>query len=109
MDLDETGNSYSFVGNNENPFEIILDLASKSTFAQGNPGFFFYETRDGHYFKSIDTLIDQKPVAIYFRNDFNRSSVSDNSNDFKIYKKTANSMKFGSKRVAKITLLAKNN
>lgn len=30
-------------------------------------------------------------------------------NDFKIYKKTANSMKFGSKRVAKITLLAKNN
>ena len=81
---EKTSNKYPFIGNNKSPFDVICMLASKSAPENGNPGFFFYETRDGHYFKSIDTLIDQKPVAIYFRNDFNRSSVSDNSNDFKI-------------------------
>ena len=81
---EKTSNKYPFIGNNKSPFDVICMLASKSAPENGNPGFFFYETRDGHYFKSIDTLIEQKPVAIYFRNDFNRSSVSDNSNDFKI-------------------------
>jgi len=81
---EKTSNKHPFIGNSKSPFDVICMLASKSAPENGNPGFFFYETRDGHYFKSIDTLIDQKPVAIYFRNDFNRSSVSDNSNDFKI-------------------------
>jgi hypothetical protein len=81
---DETSNKYPFIGNNKSPFDVICMLASKSIPENGNPGFFFYETRDGHYFKSIDNLIDEEPVQTYFRNDVNKSSVSDNSNDFKI-------------------------
>ena len=38
-------------------------LASKSVPTDGNPGFFFYETKDGHNFRSIDSLISQDPVA----------------------------------------------
>ena len=34
--------------------------------------------------KAIDSLIDKEPVATYFRTDVNKTSVSDNSNDFKI-------------------------
>ena len=81
---DETSNKYPFIGNNKSPFDVICMLASKSIPENGNPGFFFYETRDGHYSKSIDNLIDEEPVQTYFRNDVNKSSVSDNSNDFKI-------------------------
>ena len=81
---DETSNKYPFIGNNTSPFDVICTLASKSAPENGNPGFFFYETRNGHYFRAIDDLISQTPAAVYFRNDVNRSSVSDNSNDFKI-------------------------
>jgi len=81
---EETSNKYPFIGNNKSPFDVICMLASKSVPENGHPGFFFYETRDGHNFKSIDKLIDQKSVATYFRSDVNKSSVSDNSNDFKI-------------------------
>lgn len=84
LDLDETGNSYSFKGLNETPFDIILDLASKSTFAQGNPGFFFYETKDGFKFKSIDSLIIQEPKAYYKYYGVMKSSVKDDRNDNKI-------------------------
>lgn len=84
---EETSNKHPFIGNNTSPFDVICRIASKSAPESGSPGFFFYETRNGHYFKSIDTLIVQTPVNEnnpYFRSDINRSSVSDNSNDFKI-------------------------
>lgn len=81
---DETSNKYPFIGENKSPFDVICKLASKSAPENGSPGFFFYETRDGHNFRAIDDLISQTPAAVYFRNDVNRSSVSDNSNDFKI-------------------------
>ncbi len=84
LKVDETSNKYPFIGNNKSPFDILLMLSSKSAPKKGNPGFFFYETREGHNFKSIDSLIDKEPIATYFRNDVNKSSVSDNSNDFKI-------------------------
>ena len=90
LDVDPTSNKYPFIGNNQSPFDVICMLASKSAPVSGAPGFFFYETKDGHKFKAIDELINQKPVATYFRTDVNRSSVSDNSNDFKILSFTIN-------------------
>ena len=47
--------------------------------------FFFYETRNGHYFRAIDDfdMLKHRPQSISAMM-FNRSSVSDNSNDFKI-------------------------
>jgi hypothetical protein len=80
----ETSNKYPFIGNIKSPFDVICMIASKSAPENGSPGFFFYETKDGHNFRAIDDLISQTPAATYFRNDVNRSSVSDNSNDFKI-------------------------
>lgn len=80
---DETSNKYPFIGNNKSPFDIICMLASKSTPENGNPGFFFYETRNGHFFKSIDNLIAQGPVAEYYKREVSRSSVN-TDNNFKI-------------------------
>ena len=80
----EASNKYPFIGNNKSPFDVICMIASKSAPENGSPGFFFYETKDGHNFRAIDDLISQTPAATYFRNDVNRSSVSDNLNDFKI-------------------------
>ena len=57
LQIDNTSNKYPFIGNNKSPFDVILMLASKSAPENGNPGFFFYETRDGHSFKAIDSLI----------------------------------------------------
>ena len=80
----EASNKYPFIGNNKSPFDVICMIASKSAPENGNPGFSFMKLVDGHNFRAIDDLISQTPAAIYFRNDVNRSSVSDNSNDFKI-------------------------
>jgi len=83
LNVEKTSNNYPFIGNNKSPFDVIMMLASKSVPTEGNPGFFFYETRDGHSFRSIDSLISQEPVAKYHRSDENRSSINTN-NDFKI-------------------------
>jgi hypothetical protein len=81
--IDETSNKYPFIGNNKSPFDVILMLASKSVPKVGSPGFFFYETKDGHNFRSIDSLIDQEPVATYYKSETTKSSVNSN-NDYKI-------------------------
>jgi hypothetical protein len=83
LKVDETSNKYPFIGNNKSPFDILLMLASKSAPEKGNPGFFFYETREGHNFKSIDSLIDKEPVATYYKTEDGRSSITTNT-DFKI-------------------------
>lgn len=83
LKIDSTSNKYPFIGNNRSPFDVILMLASKSAPEKGNPGFFFYETREGHNFRSIDNLIAQEPVEEYYKTDVNRSSINTN-NDFKI-------------------------
>lgn len=83
LEIDKTANGYPFIGNMKSPFEVIMMLAAKSTFDDGNPGFFFYETRDGHKFKAIDNLIKKSAVAEYYKTDVNVSSVNSNT-DFKI-------------------------
>jgi len=83
LQFDETSNKYPFIGNNKSPFDVICMLASKSVPKNGNPGFFFYETQSGHNFKSIDSLIDQQPVATYYKDGATFSSLTKNNN-FKI-------------------------
>ena len=82
--IDDTSNNYSFIGNSQSPFELIMWLASKSVPSEGNAGFFFYETRTGFNFRSIDSLISQEPVATYYRTDGFASNVDNSGNDFKI-------------------------
>jgi hypothetical protein len=73
LDIDDTLNELSFIGNVEKPFykctwlgpRSVPDIkGSKSNLA----GFFFYETYEGFKFKSIDKLFQQKPKKKYIFN-----------------------------------------
>ena len=61
QDIEESSNSYNFIGNLKKPFYTLTWLASKSIPSDGaygkTAGFFFFETKDGYQFKSIDSLI----------------------------------------------------
>ena len=71
VDVDETQNPYGFIGNLKKPFTIITWLASKSV--PGNvggksatAGYFFFETKEGYHYRSIDSLISQDPYEIEY-------------------------------------------
>jgi hypothetical protein len=73
LDIEETANNYNFIGNNRKPFYICTWLSKKSIpniqNAKGNTaGYFFFETSKGFHFKSIDSLLSQKPVKKYVFN-----------------------------------------
>ena len=69
VDIDKTMNKYGFIGNMKKPFTILTWLASKGVpemSGDGTAGYFFYQTKEGYHFKSIDKLIGQSPAAKYF-------------------------------------------
>jgi len=86
VEIDPTSNPTGFYGNQMHPFEALIRLASKSVPASSNgtggsggtAGFFFYQTKDGLKFRSIDALMQQQPKASYFY-----TEVNDSSCDFK--------------------------
>lgn len=84
VDVDEVKNSYNFIGNSRNPFEIICSLGPKTIPSEGLSGFFFYETQDGFKYKAIDKLISTAPKSVYYRNDGLESSIDNDSNDYKM-------------------------
>jgi len=64
-DVEETSNTYNFMGNNRKPYYAMNWLSKKSVpntqNAKGNTaGFFFFETSEGFKFKSIDSLLSQE-------------------------------------------------
>ena len=68
--IDETQNQYGFFGNYRKPFRLLVWLASKAVPATKDAfaGFFFYQTKDGFNFRSIDSLISEgidSPKAVY--------------------------------------------
>jgi len=84
IQIDSTANSYSFTGNSSSVFDVLCSLASKSMPEKGNPGFFFYETKEGFNFRSIDDLISQGPVATYYKSDVLKANLKNDANDYKI-------------------------
>jgi len=65
IDIEVTQNNYNFIGNNRKPFYLLNWLSSKSVpeFNSGSKktaGFLIYETSEGFYFKSIDSLMDKE-------------------------------------------------
>jgi hypothetical protein len=73
LDIESTKNSRSFIGTLKKPFWFIMWLAGQSiredTSALGlSAGYFFFETKSGYKFKSIDTLFGQTPVKKYIYN-----------------------------------------
>lgn len=76
--IDRTYNKLGFLGNDMSPFDAIVKLASKSVpgiSGSSSAGYFFYQTRDGFNFRSVDNLINQDPVDTFFYTEVNRSSV----------------------------------
>ena len=71
VDVDETQNPYGFLGNLKKPFTIITWLAAKSvpgtvSGGRATAGYFFFETKEGYHFRSIDSLITQDPYEIEY-------------------------------------------
>lgn len=86
IDADETQNQYGFYGNLKRPFNILVWLASKAVPVDGLAGFFFYQTKSGFKFKSVDKLIsdgvsNKNPIT-YTYYEAPKSPVE--SDDFKI-------------------------
>jgi hypothetical protein len=90
--IDESQNTYGFIGNMRKPFTILVWLASKAVpdiSGDATAGFLFYQTKDGFQFRSIDKLIMEQPRAEYFYSEVNQSSFFANT-DFKILKYSTN-------------------
>jgi hypothetical protein len=87
--IDKTQNKYGFIGNLRKPFTILVWLASKGVPAEisgdATAGFVFYQTKEGFQFRSIDSLISQKPdkVPTYIYTQVNQSGI-ERDNDFNI-------------------------
>jgi hypothetical protein len=87
--IDKTQNKYGFIGNLRKPFTILVWLASKGVPAEisgdATAGFVFYQTKEGFQFRSIDSLISQKPdkIPTYIYTQVNQSGI-ERDNDFNI-------------------------
>ena len=88
-DVDETQNPYGFYGNMRKPFTVLTMLASKSV--PGNvsgkdatAGYFFFETKEGYRFKSIDSLIRTPPYPEKYVYAPGIIDTDDTTKDFKI-------------------------
>ena len=85
LDSDQASNAYSFVGNLKRPFDTIQWLCSKTQSSKDGYGFLFFETLDGYVFKSIEKLLDQRPV------EYKKSEkAEDASDDFRILENNLN-------------------
>ena len=84
VDVDPTQNPYGFIGNMRKPFTLLICLASKSVPEKSKDdataGYLFYETVTGFHFRSLDSIIDGKPVAKYYSSEI----IKQGNNDYKI-------------------------
>ena len=89
-DIEETQNTYGFIGNMKKPFTIITWLASKSVSGSAKPGedssagYVFFETQSGFNFVSIDKIMESKPYKVDFVFSPGIISTDDPNRDFKI-------------------------
>ena len=84
IDVEETCNEQNYIGNNKKPFYIINWLSRGAVPRGGSlgntAGYFFWETSEKFYFKSIDSLMDtetNKPKKSYL---YNETPDKDGSN-----------------------------
>ena len=95
-DIEETQNTYGFIGNMKKPFTIITWLASKSVSGSAKPGedssagYVFYETQSGFNFVSIDKIMESKPHDVDFVFSPGIISTDDPNRDYKILTYTTN-------------------
>ena len=66
INVEDCINNFNFFGNNKKSFYTISWLAKKAVSSKSqslgkSAGYFFYETYNGFFFKSIDSLLEQEP------------------------------------------------
>ena len=78
-DVETTVNLGGFIGNQTKPFDALIKLASRSVSQSASnnasAGFFFFQTKSGFKFKSIDTLMTQEPRVTFVQTSLNESRV----------------------------------
>jgi hypothetical protein len=84
LKIDATSNSSSISGSGQRPFDVIINAATKSLSSSGGPGFFFWETREGFHFKSIDNIISSESVQTYNYHNVATSSLDDPNTNYRI-------------------------
>jgi len=90
MDIDKTRNNYNFISRSRGGLDLITDLCRRSIPVNGDPGYFFYETRDPDRegtlfnFKAIDNLISEDPVETYTYSGGLQANLDNDENDFRI-------------------------
>lgn len=86
INVENTVNKYSFIGNNKRPFDLITWLCPKSVPATssgfGNAGYFFYETLDGYFYESVNSMISSPSVFTYTQTE--TVTPYNNENQFRI-------------------------
>ena len=89
-EIEETQNTYGFIGNMKKPFTIITWLASKSVSGKAKPGedssagYVFYETKEGFNFRSLDQIMESEPFERDFLYTPGVIKEDDPNKDFKI-------------------------
>jgi len=85
LDIEPTKNGYNFLGKGRGGLDLVLDLCKRSVPVKGDAGFFFYQTKSGFKFKSINELVSQKPefTLVYFGG-FKQDNTDGGGNDNKI-------------------------
>ena len=93
IDVEETLNNLNFIPNNKKPFYVINNLCKKSVSSKNQElgdtaGYFFYETSEGFFLKSIDGLLDQEPKAKTIYNETPDTGAGNvpEGKDFKVMK-----------------------
>ena len=89
VDVDETQNPYGFYGNMKKPFYLLTWLASKSVPAKvggkrATAGYFFFETKEGYHFRSVDSLVDSEPYEVEYTYSPGIIDNQDPNKDFKV-------------------------
>ena len=93
VDVDDTQNPYGFYGNMKKPFYLLTWLASKSVPAEvggksATAGYFFFETKEGYHFRSVDSLVSGEPFDIEYTYTPGIIDNQDPQKDYKILEYT---------------------
>ena len=93
VQIEPTINNLNTIGNSTKPFYFINNLCKKAVSSESQKlgstaGYFFYETSEGFFFKSIDGLLDQEPKAktIYNETPDTAGGNMPEGKDFKVLK-----------------------
>ena len=99
VEIEETSNNFNFFGNNKKPFYTLNWLSKKGVSSKSqelgkSAGYFFYETSEGFFFKSIDGLLEQEPKVsmIYNETPDTRASNIPEGYDLKILNYTKDNL-----------------